>query len=136
MRPLRRRGRWGAPPAAAALLAALSLLPAGCGRTPEQPSLDRDTFVATYVDLRKVALERGGGALEEAARDSILRAHGVTQDELLGFTDVHGDDPEYMKQVWDAVELRLDSLAPPEGPGGVPLRPAPTAPRPDTGAGG
>ena len=83
------------------------------GRGAEADAIDRDTFVATYVDLRRASLEAGGGAIEAADRERILQEHGVTEEDLLRFADVHGADVAYMRGVWDEVQARLEPPAPP-----------------------
>lgn len=92
-------------------LAVLTILVGtGCGDMPLplEVDLDRETFVATYVDLRLAALETPDGRLPEPRRDSILRVHGVTAEQLLEFAEVRGRDPEYMSAVWDEVLARMD----------------------------
>lgn len=84
-----------------------------CGRT--SPSAadgdipDRDTFVATYVDLRASTVRAEGMVLPDAQRAEILARHGVTEDQLMGFARVHGQDVEFMRAVWDEVEARMDA---------------------------
>ena len=46
-----------------------------------------------------------GGA---RTREEILAAKGVTEDDLLDFVRVHSTDLDYMRDVWNEVELRMD----------------------------
>ena len=78
-------------------------------------SIDREVFVTTYVDLRIAALESDSAALTEAARAEVLSRHGVTADDLLGFAEAHGRDVEFMRDVWNEVEVRMDARRPGSG---------------------
>lgn len=92
------------------LLTPALLLSLGCGNGagPEPEVIDRETFVATYVDLRAAALSTADGRITPERREEILRAHGVTEEDLLAFAEVHGRDVEYMAEVWSEIEQRLD----------------------------
>jgi hypothetical protein len=91
--------------AAFALLTALAT--AGCGRGDDvEGVIDRETFIETYVDLRRAGMQAPNRQLPDTARDRILAEHGVTRDELLTFADVRGADPDYMVQVWTEVSAR------------------------------
>lgn len=72
--------------------------------------IDRETFVAVYVELRIEALRWDGGRLPEAERDRILREHGVTADDLRGFVQTHGRNVPYMTEVWTEVDERMADL--------------------------
>lgn len=95
-------------------LAALALL-ASCGREHSPPeALTREAFVAVYVDLRVAALQGGGDDdLDEQVRDSILEAHGVTQEQVLAFAEGRATDLEFMRDLWNEIEARLDSVPDP-----------------------
>ncbi len=73
-------------------------------------TIGRDLFIETYVDLRATALESEDRVLTDEARTEVLARHGVTEESLLTFTDVHGRDVELMSEVWAEVELRLDGM--------------------------
>lgn len=95
-----------------ALVGALAL-PAcrtGPAEAPTAPSLDRETFIATYVDLRSVAVREDRPLMDSDRRREILEEHGVTEGQLLAFAEAHGEDVAFMKKVWDDVEVKLDSL--------------------------
>ena len=102
---------------ALASVAALCLL--GCHEdTDPSGVIEREVFIATWVDLRTTAAKYVGGALPASERTHLLRERGVSEDQLLAFVDVHGEDPRYMLEVWTEVERRMlpmldnDSAAP------------------------
>ena len=86
---------------------------AGCGgerdRAPE--GLTRAEFIDVVVALRnaELDLEAPDSVFEERfreRRDSILDAHGTTQNELYEFLEQH-TDIQYMDAVWDTITERL-----------------------------
>jgi hypothetical protein len=81
---------------------------AGCGGNAPRDAIDRDVFVEAWVDLRIAAMTAPGNELPEPERARILAEHGVGEEDLLTFAEVHGADIAYMKSVWDDVELRLE----------------------------
>jgi hypothetical protein len=87
------------------------LASAGCRGSPD--TIDRQVFVDTYVELRTTALANLTGQIRPDERDSVLARHGVTEEDLLRFAEVHGRDVEFMAEVWAEVETRL---LPPESP--------------------
>lgn len=86
-------------------------------QAPEVDAISRETFVAAYVDLRKASLEGLGGPIDAAERERVLQEHGVEEDDLLRFAEVHGDDPGFMREVWEEIELRLQGPPPPDSAG-------------------
>lgn len=90
------------------------LVPVACdlGSGPSDV-IDRETFVATYVDLRRAALTSPDGELDDEARTEVLERHGVTEEDLLDFADAHGRDVDFLRSLWTEVEARMDSLASP-----------------------
>jgi hypothetical protein len=48
--------------------------------------------------------------LPEEDRERILSEQGVTQDELFTFIEVHGKEVEYMRDVWNEIEERLNEM--------------------------
>jgi len=98
------------------LLLAVLPLSAGCGDDGAAPAagdaetVPRETFVATYVDLRLQVLRSGAEEIDPEARERILSRHGVTGDELLRFVEVHGDDVRLMNEIWTEVQTRIDSI--------------------------
>lgn len=89
-----------------------------CEREPPEPdTMPKETFIAAYVDLRKASLEGLGGPIDAAERERVLREHGVEEGDLLRFAEVHGDDPGYMREVWEEIELRFQGPPPPDSAG-------------------
>lgn len=95
----------------ATLTLVLVMLLAGCGGGgASEPStgIDAETFIATYVDLRATALSSGEPMISEDKRADVLSRHGVTENDLTAFIEARGEDVEFMRDVWDEVERRLD----------------------------
>lgn len=90
-----------------------ALLAAACGRDgpvrAAKGGIDRETFIATYVDLRAVTIRGDSFAISDAQRAEVLARTGVTEAELLAFAELHGEDVPFMRSVWDEVEARLDA---------------------------
>ncbi len=93
------------------------VLLASCGRGTAEPSVDTvdvETFIATYVALRTIALSTTSLAVTPAERDSVLRVHEVTEEDLLLFVEVHGRDPVLMQNLWNEVEARIQLVLNPD----------------------
>ena len=89
------------------------ILLVGCeGETEPTGVIERETFIATWIDLRNAAIS-AGGILSESARDRVLEQHDLTEEQLLGFADAYGGDPRYMAEVWTEVENRMRPAPPP-----------------------
>lgn len=86
-------------------------LVAACSGTsePSPEAIDREVFIAAYVDLRVAAFSSEGDTITQAQREGILDRHGVTEGDLLSFAEVHGPDVPFMRGVWNEVEARLDA---------------------------
>lgn len=98
-----------------AILALSVAATAGCGASPGTApgdTIEREAFIATYVDLRIAALDSEGRMLTDTARTRVLTEHRITEDDLMTFAEVHGADVEFMNSLWDEVELRMDALRP------------------------
>ena len=103
----RQRARRRVRGAARALLpAAVLLTVAGCEQAPD--SISRQEFVNTYVALRTAELRGNSAVITARARDSVLAARGVSEEDLVTFADVHGDDPVYMAELWGEVADSLE----------------------------
>lgn len=94
-----------------ALVAAGLAVVGGCAAEApvKEGVIARDVFIDTYVDLRTTALRAPEAELTDEARAEVLTRHGVTEEDLLAFADAWGGDIEYMRDVWDEVEARLDA---------------------------
>jgi predicted small secreted protein len=96
----------------APLLLLSTLLAAACtlsGTGPDDATLDRETFIAVYVELRVMALQEGAPGLTDTERQEVLDRHQVTEEQLLEFANEHGGDVPFMRDVWDEIEARLDA---------------------------
>lgn len=94
---------------AATLVAVASLVAlASCEPSEPEDLIDRETFVDAYVELRIAALDTDSQRVAASDRDAILDRIGITDDDLLRFVEFHGGDLEFMRDVWNDVELRLD----------------------------
>lgn len=109
------------------MVCALVLLSMGCGgpSSVDGDILDRDTFVAVYVDLRLAALDNLGQEIRPAERDSVLAVHGVTPEDLVAFVDAHGRDVPYMVELWTEVNTLITEVLNPPVAGGNPGGDAP-----------
>ncbi len=85
------------------LLATLSGCDLGFPESEGEAELDRDTFVATYTELRLAAMEWESARLPEAERNRILSERGVTEDDLREFVRVHGRNVPFMNEIWNEV---------------------------------
>lgn len=85
-----------------------------CSSAPgdDAATIDRDLFVDVYVDLRVAALDADTRLLSDEVRTEVLDRHGVTEEELLRFADAHGREVEFMRDVWNDIELELDGMRP------------------------
>ncbi len=109
------------------LLMAGLLLGTGCSSGTSEPAeettISRETFVETYFALRVAALRRSSQEITPAVRDQVLREQGVTQEDLLHFVEVRGDEPGFMEGIWNEIENRMrlnrsDPRTDPTGPAG------------------
>ena len=112
-----RRGRSARP--CGGLVAPVMLVAAlgagACGSSPE--TISRTEFIEAYLALRVAELERAGNVISDAARDSVLAASGVTEEDLDAFVEAHGMDVVFMQNVWTEV----DSLMSERGGGEEPV---------------
>ena len=70
----------------------------------------RAEFIGVYLDLRTAGLGLEAASLEDEVRDSILSGYDVTAQDLLDFVDTHGEDVEFMRDLWTEVETRMTEL--------------------------
>ena len=71
---------------------------------PPEDTAEREAFIGAYLDLRATLLSGPSTDLDNEARDSILSAYGVTDQDLVDFIDMHGEDVEFMRDLWTEVE--------------------------------
>jgi hypothetical protein len=85
---------------------------------PDRPTIDERTFTAALSDLvvARIQLLPDTAAYTRRAGE-ILREHGVTEDELRTYVEVHGQNDDRMTRVYGRVSARLDTLLPIEEPG-------------------
>ncbi len=79
------------------------------GPTPNEvvDTIDRETFIEVYVDLRSVALRKTSRKVNAAERDSLLAMHEVTEEDLRLFLQVYHTEVEFMRDLWNDVEARI-----------------------------
>ncbi len=90
-----------------AILAAVLV---ACVDPPPPETIDRESFVQAYVALRTAALQRGAASVDGPVRDTVLRESGVTEEELLTFAEVHGEDFTFMQSIWTEVSTQLEEV--------------------------
>jgi hypothetical protein len=93
--------------AATALLLALASCSSDTAEPADGEVIDRETFIATYVDLRRAAIRSPDFRLTPEARNEILSRHGVGAQDLIEFAEANGRDLELMNEVWTEVEARI-----------------------------
>lgn len=111
LRRRRLRRLWLALPLGLLVLAGVGACGGDGGAADAADAIDRETFISTYVMLRQTALSSSSGEISAADRDRILTGANITSDDMETFVAVHGDDPLYMRGVWDEVERRMRVLA-------------------------
>jgi hypothetical protein len=80
----------------------------GEGSTPGAgDTIDRDRFVEAYYLLRREALRSPLMEISLSARDRILADLELTEQELIHFAEVWGEDGEVMAGIWQEVDSLL-----------------------------
>ena len=100
-------GRQATAAGRGAALVAAALLAACAAPPPGGEPIDREVFIEAYVELRLAALEADDFSVTTAQREEILARHGVSDERLLHFAEVHGEDTDLMNEVWAEVERRI-----------------------------
>ncbi len=86
---------------------AVALITTGCGGAGAP--VDPDRFVAILVDLHLTESRREiVGDLPPATRDSVLRAHGITEGQYAQSVRYYAERPEEYLDLYNAV---IDSLS-------------------------
>jgi hypothetical protein len=105
-----------------ALLAALAFAPS-CSEElpppePDRTTIEERTFTAALSDLvvARIRLLPDTAAYARRAGE-ILREHGVTEEELRTYAEVHGQNDDRMTRIYGRVSARLDTLFPIAQPG-------------------
>lgn len=84
----------------------VALAAVACGGSPDTP-IDRQTFEDVMVELRQAV--EGADSVEFAERRrAILETSGVTDSVLLAFVRAHEADLDYMSQVWESIDARVN----------------------------
>lgn len=90
------------PSAALALLVA-----AGCRSRDIVRGVPDSTFVATIAELRRVPqLAPADSGRRQTLRDSIMRVHRVTREQLDAAARTLAERPSRAKSVWDAIDAK------------------------------
>jgi hypothetical protein len=89
----------------------LSFLACGESRSnlPAGDLIEPEDFIETYVDLRAAALITEDGQVTEAGRSEVLDRHGISEEDLISFTQAYGEDLMFMQKLWNEIELRLEN---------------------------
>lgn len=107
----------------------LGTVASGCGELlpGDRGTIDDETFIEVYVELRMAALQSPGMQIQEEDRDRILREHDVEEEDLVRFVETHGADIHRMSAVWQeasdllsekreaAEEEEMEDVPPAEG---------------------
>ena len=91
----------------------LGVASGACGaNTPNEvvDTIDRETFIEVYVDLRSVALRKTSCKVNAVERDSVLAMHEVTEENLRLFLEVYHTEVEFMRDLWNDVEARISLM--------------------------
>lgn len=83
----------------------------GDGAAPvAEETISQQAFIETYIALRVVGLRAPQQLISPEDRQRVLAEQGVSEEELLEFVEVHGEDVERMQGIWNEVESRLEEL--------------------------
>jgi hypothetical protein len=96
-------------PFARAVCLTLALLAASCSDAAPAPtdSVDEDTFVGAFVELRRAAATASTDEAFARERERILDERDVTEARLERFIDEHADDAAYLSEVWERIDRTL-----------------------------
>ncbi|NNM34413.1 MAG: hypothetical protein HKO53_15150 [Gemmatimonadetes bacterium] len=100
-----RRGTW-----LAALLVAAACGGDGAAPVAGEETISQEAFIEAYIALRVVGLRAPQQLISPEDRLRVLEEQGVTEEQLLEFVEVHGEDLLRMQRIWNEVESRLEEL--------------------------
>ena len=86
------------------LLLAFTLPLWACGEGSPEGLIDRETFIAIYVELRLEAGNDVAASIEPTRKLAVLEKYGVSEQNLLEFAEAHGSDAPFMSELWSEVE--------------------------------
>jgi hypothetical protein len=86
------------------LVSVLSACDDGIPGSEEGSTIDRQQFVAAMVGLRAAAVRSPSGRVNAAQRDEILAEHGLDEEDLMRYVEVHGTNVPHMTEVWAEIQ--------------------------------
>jgi hypothetical protein len=86
------------------LVSVLSACDDGIPRSGQGSTIDRQQFVAAMVGLRAAAVRSPSGRVNAAQRDEILAEHGLEEEDLMRYVEVHGTNVPHMTEVWAEIQ--------------------------------
>jgi hypothetical protein len=78
----------------------------GATDVPEETP-GRTEFIGAYIDLRLAAMSAETTDIGDDLRDSLLAVYDVTEQDLIDFVDMHGEEVEFMRDLWGEIETIL-----------------------------
>ena len=91
-------------PALIALVASTAV----CNR--EFEGLEPDVYVEVMARLSHASARFFNATRVDSARAVVLEEFGVSGDDLVAFSERYGDDPAFMTELWQRIQIRFDSL--------------------------
>jgi hypothetical protein len=87
---------------------ALGTLLFGAGCSPgEEAGISREEYIDVYVQILLAAEEARDSVHATNLANAILEDRGLTEDDLLEFSNRYVDDPEELSNIWGEIEDRL-----------------------------
>ncbi|HJR63254.1 MAG TPA: hypothetical protein VJ803_06085 [Gemmatimonadaceae bacterium] len=83
----------------------------GCRMGGDLAGLDESAFIVAMAELRVIATTPDLDSIRRAtARDSVLRARGVTAEQLERSARSLAADPEHAMEVWQEIDRRAEEM--------------------------
>jgi hypothetical protein len=83
----------------------------GCRIGGDLAGLDESAFIVAMAELRVIATTPDLDSIRRAtARDSVLRARGVTAEQLERSARWLAADPEHAMEVWQEIDRRAEEM--------------------------